>query len=440
MTEPKSLPRLLIVGTVPYNRQSTSRAFDAYFHRWPHEKLAQVFSNAATPVKGHCGRLFQITDKMLLNRWLGKKNKVGKPYLREQLTEESLLSENPNKAGESSKLYKLGSRHTPLTHLLRKLLWQKRLWNTPELNQWLEDFNPECVFLSFSNDFFILEIALYIAQKFDIPICSSTGDDYYFDGKFSLNPLYYLYHEWYKSLNRKVFRHKGSSIYIGDKIRDKYNSAFGLDGETVYLVSEIERRPFRPIDLQNCKIRYFGNIRMGRNHSICVVANVLAKINSDLRVEVYSSESSPKVLDVFNSCPNVNFKGAIPYKEVMEKTIDSDILLVVEGTEPSEVNLSRYALSTKVADALASGCNIVAYGSMECGAIEYMRNINCVTMGTSTMELDTSLRNLFSDIDIQKSNYHTANEIYKQNHTREQSNARVEQIINRLVANNKKQC
>lgn len=437
MTETKSLPRLLIVGTVPYNRQSTSRAFDAYFHRWPHEKLAQVFSNAATPVKGHCGRLFQITDKMLLNRWLGRNDKVGKPYLREQLEEESLLSENPNRAGESSMLYRLGARHTPLTHMLRKLLWQKRFWNTPDFNQWLEDFNPECVFLSFSNDFFILEIALYIAQKFGIPICSSTGDDYYFDGKFSLNPLYYLYHEWYKSLNRKVFRHKGSAIYIGDKIRDKYNNAFGLDGETVYLVSDIQRRPFRPITPKNCIIRYFGNLRMGRNRSICTVANVFAKLNPNLRIEVYSSEASPEILDVFTQCPNIEFKGVVPYAEVMEKTVNSDILLVVEGTTPAEVNLSRYALSTKVADALASGCNIVGYGSMECGAIEYMHKIGCVTMGSNPTELEISLHRLFSDEKIQKAYYGKSKEIFERNHTRDQSNLRVENMVRRLVAKNK---
>ena len=27
-------PRVLIVGTVPYNKKSTSRAFEAYFHNW----------------------------------------------------------------------------------------------------------------------------------------------------------------------------------------------------------------------------------------------------------------------------------------------------------------------------------------------------------------------------------------------------------------------
>lgn len=429
-------PRLLIVGTVPYNRQSTSRAFDAYFHRWPRERLAQVFSNAATPVKGHCGQLFQITDRMMLNRWFNKSQPVGHAYRYEDLDEDGNSAGNPNTVEINSTLYKFASRHTPLTHLLRKALWRKKYWNTPEFNRWLEDFKPECVFLSFSNDFFILEIALYIAEKFDIPICSSTGDDYYFDGHFSLNPLYYIYHEWYKNLNRRVFRHKGSAIYIGDKIRDKYNSAFGLDGETVYLVSDIKRKPFIPIDPNHFTVRYFGNIGFGRNNSLCDVATAFSRIRPDIKIEVYSGERRAEAIRPLREHRNIDFKGSIPYAEVMQKTLDSDILLVVEGLAKSDINLTRYALSTKVADSLASGCNIVGYGSSECGAIEYLENSGCVTLGHNVDEMEASLRKMIYDTELQRRNYDKAAELFKVNHTRDESNSRVERIVKRLVENN----
>lgn len=430
-----SFPRLLIVGTVPYNRQSTSRAFDAYFHNWPHDKLAQVFSNAAEPLKGHCGQLYQITDQMMLNRWLHRTTQVGRLYRREKLKDEleSNRDFNPNLAGANSRLHRYGARHTPLTHLLRKVLWRKKYWNTQEFNQWLEEFKPKCVFLSFSNDFFILEIALYIARKFDIPICSSTGDDYYFDNKFSLNPLYYIYHEWYKSLNRKVFRHKGSAIYIGDKIRDKYNGAFGLDGETVYLVSDIERRPFRPIDSENFTVRYFGNIQMGRNQSICRIAEVLDEINKNIIVEVYSSERSEKYTSVFSKHDNIRFCGAISYSEVMQKTIESDFLIVAEGTTKHDINLSRYALSTKVADALASGCNIIGYGSIECGAIEYLKNTGCAVVAHNQIDLKQQLIALIENIEEQKKNYYKAKDVFECNHTSIASNNRVKNIITRIT-------
>ena len=435
MNDTTSFPRLIIVGTVPYNRQSTSRAFDSYFHEWPHEKLAQVFSNGAEPLKGHCGQLFQITDKMMLNRWLHREAPVGRLYLREDLKDEAEADNafNPNLVGTNSRLHQFGSRHTPLTHLLRKVLWRKKYWNTAEFNRWLDDFKPECVFLSFSNDFFILEIALYIAEKFDIPICSSTGDDYYFDSKLSLNPLYYLYHEWYKSLNRRIFRHRGSAIYIGNKIRDKYNSAFGLDGETVYLVSDIVRRPFRPINPKHFTVRYFGNIGFGRNLSICDVATALARIKPDIKIEVYSGERHADKIRPLRNHPNVDFKGSIPYAEVIKRTLESDILLVVEGLAKSDINLTRYALSTKVADSLASGCNIAGYGSSECGAIEYLEQTGCVTLGHNIDEMEASLRAMIYNPELQRHNYDKATQVFQANHTLISSNNHVKNIINRIT-------
>lgn len=424
------------MGTVPYNRQSTSRAFDAYFHNWEKENIAQIFSDPDEPLKGHCGTLFQITDKRMLRRWFDRKVITGRVFRYEDLQSESVAghkSSDSSGRGLAGSLYRLGKRHTPLTHLMRKALWRKKFWNTAALNKWLDDFNPECVFLSFSNDFFILEIALYVAKKYDIPICSSTGDDYYFDGRFSMNPLYYLYHEWYKSLNRKVFRHRGTAIYIGDKIRDKYNGSFGLDGETVYLTSDIRVREFRPIPLRNMVVSYFGNIGMGRNTSICDVATAFGRIDPAIKVRVYSGMDEPRYTEVLKKHPNVEFCGRIPYAQVMAKTTESDILLVVEGMKRQDVNLSRYALSTKVADALASGCHIVGYGSSECGAIEYLENTGCVTVGHSIDELETKLRILIGDVVLQRQNYERAQSVYIANHTREASNARVERIISNLI-------
>lgn len=78
--------RVLIVGTVPYNEMSTSRAFDSYFHFWEKENLAQIFSNAKAPAKGHCGTLYQITDARMLKRRFDKKTKTGVIFIMKLLT------------------------------------------------------------------------------------------------------------------------------------------------------------------------------------------------------------------------------------------------------------------------------------------------------------------------------------------------------------------
>lgn len=35
--------RVIIVGTIPYNKNTSSRAFDAYFHNWEKKNMRQIF-------------------------------------------------------------------------------------------------------------------------------------------------------------------------------------------------------------------------------------------------------------------------------------------------------------------------------------------------------------------------------------------------------------
>lgn len=426
-------PKVLIVGTVPYNKKSTSRAFESYFHGWDRERLAQVFSNTRTPVKGHCGSLYQITDQRLVKRRFDKRIKVGKRYEYEELPDEWL--DNDLELGSSvfGKLYAFGSRSSHITHLMRKFVWRERFWHTDDLDAWLDGFKPDCVFLAFSNDYFILEIALYVAEKYDIPIVSAIGDDYYFEERKTLSPLYWLYKRTYRSLVRRVFEHGGSAVYIGNKIRDKYNSAFGLRGETVYLTSEADRRPFRPIDVECPVIRYFGNIRLGRNQSLLELGKVLGRVNSNYRLEVYSNETDQKQYQMLVDEPAVDFMGSVPYKTVLDKTLESDVLVVVEGFGKRDVDITRYSLSTKVADALASGVMVVGYGSSECGAIEYLAETGCCCVANSAVDLQGMIERLFGDVELQRRLYKASGEVVRMNHTLENSNAVFRGVVERAI-------
>ena len=110
-------------------------------------------------------------------------------------------------------MYSIGKNKNSLVYLIRKFMWKKKYWCIQELNTWLEAFNIGCVFLNFSDDFFIPQIVLYVAEKFDIPIVSSISDDYYFNYNKTISFLYHIYKRQYRALIRKVFQHQGSAIY-----------------------------------------------------------------------------------------------------------------------------------------------------------------------------------------------------------------------------------
>ena len=206
----------------------------------------------------------------------------------------------------------------------------------------------------------------------------------------------------------KVLAWPGSAIYISDKIRDKYNSEFGLDGETVYLTSTVQRKPFSVINKDCPVITYFGNIGMGRNNSLNDIGYALGKINPEYMLEVYSNEKDEQVYSVFKDNQNVKYMGSVPYTQVQKRMAESDITVIVEGFEEKDINLSRYSLSTKAADALASGASILTYGSLESGIIEYMQSTDAAMVCTDNAKLADLIAQLISNQELQKKYYEQA--------------------------------
>lgn len=430
--------RVIIVGTIPYNKNTSSRAFDAYFHNWEKQNMRQIFSNTKTPVKGHCGSLYQITDHRLLNRWLHRTDEVGVIFEDKDLPVDWENTDLEVGSSTVNLLYKIGSKDSPLKYILRGILWREKYWNTKKLNDWLDEFQPECVFLAFSDDYFIPRIALYISEKYDIPIMSCIGDDYYFNDRKSISPFYHIYRKTYKRLIDKVFRRPGSAMYIGNKIRDKYNAEFGLNGETIYLTSDIERHPFRPINTEQPKFVYCGNIRLGRNHSLADIGYAIQKINPNYFVDVYSTEKNEEFIQVLRECPGVRFHGAVPYTEVMRLTAESDVTIIVEGFRKKDVDTTRYSLSTKAADAIASGGNIFAYGDLDCGVIEYMQGTGCAVVCHEKQELETDLRKLIFDQNLQRQLYDRAIQVDREDHDKEKNRTLTEKMFVRLIEDTRK--
>lgn len=421
------MKKILIIGTVPYNDRSSSRAFEAYFHGYSKDRLAQIFSNPKTPVSGHCAQLFQITDQRMLQRWLRRDVQTGKVWLDEALPREWVDASPEVDNALIAALYRLGSRKSALNHLLRGLLWRKKYWCTPKLLDWMDEFSPECVFLAFSDDFFIPQIALFTARRYDIPIVSCIGDDYYFNDRFSVSPFYHLYRSAYKKLIRQVFHHGGSAIYISDKIKQKYYNAFGLDGQTVYLTSTLSRREF----LQRTEapgFYYFGNIGLGRYRSLYEIALAMQRVWPKSILYIYSDQHLPEAERLFARCANIRLCEAVPYSRLETLVKDGDIFVIAEGFRPKDINATRYSLSTKAADALASGCRIFVYGPEDAGVVEYMRSTKAAAVCTRESMLDTSLRTLF-DEKLQQQYYCQARQVTCKNHNLQSSTAIFRKVI-----------
>lgn len=382
----KKYPKILIIGTLPYRIDATSRAFDSYFLGWPKEKLAQIFSSPLLPLKGHCENLYQITDYRLLKRRLNNKIQVGIKYKYDDLAEQ----DNQEKSNESqSFIYTKKGKKGPFKKLIRRFIWRKKYWMTKELNAFIDNFDPELIFLSWSDDFFILELGQYVSQRKKIPIISNIGDDYYFNNCFSLSPFYYIYRVSYKKLFKKILKIPGNQIYIDDKIKDKYNNYFNLNGKTIHVCSDIVVKNDFNYKTNIKNYIYFGNLGYNRYKTIIEFANSLIHHNINGTINIFSSLNNKAIIKKLKKCKNINFYGKIKYKEINDQVDKNDAILIIESlTNKQSIKDVEYSLSTKVGDSLSYGKIIIGIGNERCGAISFLLRERCAIVLSSKKEIN----------------------------------------------------
>ncbi len=430
-------PKVLVVMTAPFNTGGSSRTLDSYFHFWDKKSVAQIYSRNCEPTKGHCSTFYQISDERLVKRWLGLKDTVGKTYIDEDLNESDKLVDEF--AGSASKLgYTIGAKHTPMVELLRGLLWRKRFWCTPDFIQWIDDFKPDCVLYNFSNHLFTQEIALFVADRFGIPIIPVIGDDYYFNDRKSLSPAYHLFRKKFKHLTERVMAHSVSAIYCSDKCMRKYGGHFELGGSPIYVSSSITRRDFRPIRKASPLFLYCGSVRLGRNLALVDIADALKAIDSTYSLTVYSSETDEDICAPLIAHPNIIFGGRIGYEAVVEMTADCDVFVIAEGFRDKDLLFTRYSLSTKAADGLASGAAVLTYGPKDAGVVEYMADTKGSVVCSDKNALVAVISDLLDDTQLQHELYENAGIISKEHHSVLSSTNTFKQVVNDAIRSYKK--
>lgn len=430
---PVAYPKVLIVMTAPYNRGGSSRTLDSYFHFWDKDCVAQVYSRNCEPTKGHCSTFYQITDERLVKRWMKRKVAVGKVYDDVSLEKSDELKDEF--AGSASKLgYAIGGKHTPFIELLRGLLWRKSYWCTPEFLAWLDDFKPDCVLYNFSNHLFTQAIALFAADRFNIPIIPVIGDDYYFNDRFSLSPAYHLFKNRFKILTEQIMAHGVNAVYCSDKCMKKYGDYFGLGGAPIYISSSLARRNFRPICKKAPVFLYCGSVRLGRNLALVEIADALRQLDETYTLNVYSSETDAAVCAPLVEHPNISFGGRVGYETVAKLVKDCDVFVIAEGFREKDLLFTRYSLSTKAADGLASGAAVLTYGPSDAGVVEYMKQTRGSLVCSDKDELVSMLKQLIDDEDMQRTLYDNSKAASEENHTVESSTSTFRMIVNEAIS------
>jgi len=401
-------PKILIIShNALSEHQSNGKTLNSIFKSWPADKIAQIYTLPEIPESKNCKKFFCITDydqiESIINVFLQRKRKACR-YLTIQ-----------------ERLFYQDKRHriirklkSSFLSLVRDILWSLNLWKTKELLDWVDNFDPELVFILGGDSKFIYNIGLFISTYKKIPLILYFTDDYNeYNFNFNLFNLLKTY------LIRKKIKNtikKAQLVFaIGEDMALEYSNKFRKKVFVLRYCAE-EKAIIKINNLIGRKgddfhISYLGNIGLGRWRSLEMIAKAIDELSikeKNIIFNIYSLEKpSNKQLLNIKKYKNTFFRGAIRGNEIDKVLITSDIVVFVESFQKRYKKLTRLSISTKINEYIAYGKCIFAYGPIENGTIRFLKNKEIAAVETNFLDLKEKLYNLIKS-DFERRRYERA--------------------------------
>ena len=389
-------PRTLIISRNALRQDgSNGKVMEQFFADWKQECIAQFYTYNEEPNSSICQRFYRVTDKDALRSFLSMKKKFG------GVIDNCVQENTPTAIIQEARVKK-----TPLSLLLRDLMWNTNRWRSRIFWRWIEDFKPEVIFMMAGATSFTHKIAIDVSCKYNIPLIVFNTENYYFK---KYDYLIDVGWKWLYPLLRwegnVVFRHlmrqSAHEIYNNEYLNNIYSKEFGKQGSVIYQATSLKQFPDKE---KNGKLvfSYAGNLGLDRHKALIELSNALQEISPDYKLNVYGKVRSKSVEKELLSSKGIIYHGLVPYSQVIEVIKESDYMIHAESFDPFWVKDLCSAFSTKISDILASGRCLILFAHKSLACTEYVIKNECGCVITQPSELVNKIKELIKSDDLKK--------------------------------------
>ncbi len=371
---------LLISNSCFSDIESNGRTLKMLFKGDDKSKLAQFFTYGS-PDMNYCESYYRVRDVDALRSMIPGRANDG-----------TVTTNIQNASNEQSpKPAKEKRNKTPLKMCIREMVWKLGRWRNKYFWNWIDSFNPEIIVVFVANNIFLIDTAMAVAKKKNIPIILYTTEGYNF--------MDYNYFTWRPSVAYKLFFYKLSKTYhkLAKYVRagyfnvpllaEEYHEAYGYPCYTVMNSSDIDY-----IEKVQCSddpnIMYAGNLGLDRHIPLIEIADALQNINKNYKIDVYGAAPNKQVEELLVNNPGINYHGFVDYTMVREAISKSDLLVHAEHSTPELDRYLKYAFSTKIADSLSSGTPFFIYGIKDIACVNFCLKEKCAFVANNRLELE----------------------------------------------------
>lgn len=403
---------LVISHNVFCKTSNMGKTLKSYFDLIDPSNIAQLYVHSEIPTDDCCETYYRVTDKEMIGSIFTRRS--GAVFGVSDIKKDAFTARVDT--GTTAKLYQKARSRTPMIYLARNLWWRLGAWKTKRLLRWVDEFDPDVIFLASGDYAFIYRIALELAKYKNIPLAVSCMDDYYFYNKNENRFLGKAVHKAFMKQVRKTMDYASCIFPICEKMKMDYQELFHKPCYTLNTPSTITE----PISLpKSNEISYIGNLGYKRHEQIIALGRVLKNLSCEGKpyyIDVYSAESRPEKLKNLTEENGIRFHGAISAEEVLKVMGRSMAVIHTESFNKSTRRSVAYSVSTKIADSLASGTCILAYGPPEIASIKYLKDNNAAYCITDEKEIENGLLEFISNHSLRKQIVKNAIALAKENH------------------------
>ena len=384
--------KILIISHNPMSTQfGIGKTLLSLFSEFKKEELCQLYTNSALPNQDVCESYYRITDQAVLKGVFQRKVIAGTVIAQKKT--DGVISKKPSNP----------KNRQPHREILRDIIWKLSPWYSSNLKSWLLKQRPTCIFVAIGSGKFLYELSLKISNEFHIPIVTYVCDDFYF-----MEPQPSICSNmWKKMLVKKTDQLLATSkgiVAICEELGSRYGDYFNKDYCTIMTGTNYSISQSVCVKRKISKLSYFGRLNINRFRSLAEIAQTLDLINceknTNIILEIYSEEPSETVKKSFEAVRSVKFCGFLNGKDFSEKFFNAHILVHVEAFDRQSIERVRFSVSTKIADSLASGIPLFAYGPEEVASIQHLVRNQCAIVSSAKETLKENLEKILFDEQI----------------------------------------
>lgn len=422
--------KVLIVSHNPISTfQSIGKTLRTLLSACSPDELCQFYIYPSLSDVHACNSCYRMTDKEILRSYFFRR--AGREILPSEIDGAGhKLFENE----KDEALYRNRKNKTPGRMLLRDLMWKCSHWCNKSLRAWVEREKPTCIFLAPGEAKFLYNIALKLSKTYRLPIVTYICDDvYFFRSEKRLSERLRLW-----LLRRKVeqtLRRSVHLIAISRELEQAYSEKFGIPATTVMTGSScpIAREGRNPETVSG--LTYMGNIRYNRYLCLSEIGQELDAINAEkgthYTLDLYTGEKNEEILAELRKSASIRLMGFVSGDEFDRVFRNADLLVHTEAFDEKNRDGVKFSVSTKIADCLAGGNCLFAYGPDSVASMRHLIDNNCAICATSREELREKLTEALENGELRAATVRNALETARRCHDSQKNGAVCREILER---------